>query len=95
MILQGTSDAIFVTSGDYTREAWLFAKDNGLALLDGPNLIELIDYVRSDETTGRQVPAVTTELPVLVFIAIIGGSLWIDVLWVILEYRQARSRRHL
>jgi restriction system protein len=77
MVAEGASDAIFVTSGQYTREAWLFAKDNNLALFDGPNLIELLDSVRADTTTSSPVPVFKPALPVLVSLAIIVGAVWL------------------
>jgi len=77
MVAEGASDAIFVTSGQYSREAWLFAKDNNLALFDGPRLIELLDSVRSESTASGPAPVFKPVLSVLVYLDIIVGALWL------------------
>lgn len=77
MVAEGASDAIFVASGQYTREAWLFAKENGLTLFDGQNLIELIASVRKDAPASRQASPLVVAMPVLVSLMIIVGALWL------------------
>ena len=76
MVAEGASDAIFVASGQYTREALLFAKDNNLALFDGPALIELIASVRKDAPASRPVSLLAGAIPFLVPLSIIVGALW-------------------
>jgi hypothetical protein len=77
MVAEGASDAIFVASGQYTREAWQFARDNGLTLFDGSKLVELIDFVRGDAAAPSAAPVFKPAIPVLISLAIIVGALWL------------------
>jgi restriction system protein len=78
-VSEGASDAIFVASGQYTRDALEFGNNNNMKLLDGPALIELIASVRDDSSASKPQFTGTDLVPSLTSIAIIGSVLWIGV----------------
>ena len=46
MVAEDTDEAIIVTSGHFTREAEAFAEDKPIRLIDGPELLALVQSVR-------------------------------------------------
>ena len=52
---KGANTGIFVCSGDYTQPARTFAKENGIRLIDGGELVELIRAVQRTTSEVRQV----------------------------------------
>jgi len=49
MTAEKADAAIVITSGKFTREAWRFAQENQITLIDGPQLLALVQAVqRSD-----------------------------------------------
>lgn len=61
---RGAAGGIFVCSGSYTREATEFAKQCGIELIDGAQLLQMIEIARApepflDPTQGRREPLAT------------------------------------
>lgn len=48
MVAEGADAAIFVCSGGYTAEAMIFAKGKAITLVDGPDLLELVERVQGE-----------------------------------------------
>jgi restriction system protein len=62
MTAEKATGSIFVSSGTYTSEAQRFATDNGVVLVDGSGLLDLIRTVQVDHTPPLVAP-VAIEAP--------------------------------
>ena len=57
MHAESAASAVFVTSGEYTAEATAFGRRNGITLVDGQALVELIRPLRRAEVPPPPSPA--------------------------------------
>lgn len=61
---EGVDESIIVTSGTFTSEARDFAKGKPIRLLDGSELLELIQAVKERKTEGVVKPLAETQMKV-------------------------------
>lgn len=77
MVSERADEGIVVTSGRFTAKAHAFARSNGVRLLDGPKLVELIQTVRANEPVTSASIQASTLISFVVPVVLIAGILWL------------------
>ena len=65
MVAEGAEECIFVASGKYTRDAKLFAKDKPIQLIEGQDLLNLIQGIKAPQlsTPAQESKAAVPTCP--------------------------------